>query len=74
VRYLQDDAECPYCEVDRYMAQRDELAERVKTELTAIERWAGEQNAGNVFAEQVRFWARSKLAALARLDSEGAEA
>lgn len=32
--------------------------------LEALERWAGEQNAGNAFAEQVRWWALTRLAVL----------
>jgi hypothetical protein len=35
------------------------LIERTRDELTALERWAGEQNAGNAFADQVRQWAMS---------------
>ena len=41
------------------------LTERVARELNTLEKWAGEQNAGNAFADQVRMWALSKRAALA---------
>ena len=40
------------------------LTERVARELNTLEKWAGEQNAGNAFADQVRMWALSKRAAL----------
>jgi len=47
-----------------------DVVEAAERELATIERWAGEQNAGNAFAEQVRYWALAKRAALvARLES-----
>ena len=38
-----------------------ETVERAEEELRLLERWAGEQNAGNAFAAQVRLWALSHL-------------
>ena len=44
-------------DVELLLAERDEVRRR----LAGLERWAGQQNAGNAFAEQVRLWARSML-------------
>jgi hypothetical protein len=52
-------------ECESRLAKVPALVERTRSELTALERWAGEQNAGNAFAEQVRQWALSKLERLA---------
>jgi hypothetical protein len=35
--------------------------EAIQRKLEGLERWAGEQNAGNAFATQVRAWALSML-------------
>jgi len=39
--------------------QFEALQTRTRDELAMLERWAGEQNAGNAFADQVRQWAMS---------------
>lgn len=55
----------PYTRI-AYWQQRAGRAEatvtRLREHLEALARWAGEQNAGNAFAEQVRMWALARLA------------
>ena len=51
--------------VEAAEARVAELEKAVERELRVLERWAGEQNAGNVFAEQVLYQAQDWLAALA---------
>jgi len=59
--------------VEAREARVAELKKAVERELRVLERWAGEQNAGNAFAEQVLYQAQVWLAAVADLDTkEGA--
>ena len=43
------------------LAELVAAVERAKSELEALSRWAGSQNAGDAFAGQVRAWAESHL-------------
>ena len=44
------------------MDAREAKLERLRADFELLARWAGEQNAGNAFAEQVALYARARLA------------
>lgn len=51
----------PDCPCERRFAEKPNKLGQLYDDIVRLERWAGEQNAGNAFAGQVRMWAQSKL-------------